>query len=135
MRHTAKLIIGVCALVISMAGLVYSPGASAAGKAPDKKTCKAKPTDAVTQGGCIVINRKKGNCMSCHQIAGTSAYGDIAPRLYRMRQNYGKNKKLLYDRLYDETKFVKDTSMPPFGRHGILSKKEIEKVVEFLLTL
>ncbi|GMQ92229.1 MAG: sulfur oxidation c-type cytochrome SoxX [Gammaproteobacteria bacterium] len=135
MRHTAKLIIGVCTLVISMAGLVYSPGAFAAGKAPDKKTCKAKPTDVVTQGGCIVINRKKGNCMACHQIAGTSANGNVATRLNYMRQKYGKNKKRLYDQVYDATKFNKNTSMPPFGRHAILSKKEIEKVVEFLLTL
>ncbi len=27
------------------------------------------------------------------------------------------------------------TVMPPFGRHGILSEDEIDKVVEFLLTL
>lgn len=135
MRHTAKFIIGVSALVISMAGLVYSPGAAAAGKAPDKKTCKAKPTDAVTKGGCVVINRKKGNCMSCHVIAGTSTPGNIGPRLNYMKQRFGKNKKRLYDQVYDSTKFNKNSSMPPFGRHGILSKKEIENVVEFLLTL
>lgn len=135
MRHTAKFTIGVCALIISMAGLVYSPGASAAGKAPNKKTCKAKPTDAVTQGGCIVINRKKGNCMACHVIAGTSSAGNVGPPLNFMKQRFGKNKKKLYNQIYDATKFNKSSSMPPFGRHSILSKKEIEKVVEFMLTL
>ena len=135
MRHTAKLIIGVCALTISMAGLVYSSGASAAGKAPNKKTCKAKPTDAVTQGGCIVINKKKGNCGACHKIAGISTPGNIAPPLSFIKQRFGKNKKKLYDQVYDATKFNKNSSMPPFGRHGILSPKDIKKVVAFLMTL
>ena len=132
MRHTAKIIIGVCTLVVALASFVYSPGTMAAGKAPDKKTCKAKPKDTVTQGGCIVINRKKGNCMSCHKIAGTSANGNIGTRLNYMQQKYGKNKKKLYDQIYNATKFNRYTVMPPFGRHGILSKKEIEGDIIFL---
>lgn len=135
MRHTAKLIIGVCALAVSLSGMIYAPQVSAAGKAPDKKTCKAKPKDPVTMGGCVVINRKKGNCMSCHKIAGTSLSGNIAPPLNYMKLRFGKNKAKLRAQIWDATKFNKNSSMPPFGRHDILSDKEIDAVVKFMLTL
>jgi len=116
--------------------LMTIPAASAAGQAPDPNVCEDKanpPKDAVTQGGCIVIERRKGNCMACHLVAGVSS-GNVAPPLVSMAQRF-PDKNKLRDQISDASKFNPNTVMPPFGRHQILSKDEIDKVVEFILSL
>jgi sulfur-oxidizing protein SoxX len=87
----------------------------------------------VTQGGCIVLNRKKGNCMGCHEIAGTSS-GNIATKMEDMAKRW-PDKAKLREQIYDASKANPDTVMPPFGRHQLLTPDEIDKVVEFVLTL
>ena len=116
--------------------LLTIPAAYAAGQAPDPSVCQDKgnpPKDVVTQGGCIVIERTKGNCMGCHLIAGVSS-GNVAPPLVSMSQRF-PDKNKLRDLISDATKVNPNTVMPPFGRHQILSKDEIDKVVEFILSL
>jgi len=44
-------------------------------------------------------------------------------------------KQALRDQIWDATKRNPNTSMPPFGRHKILTEDEIDKVVEFVWTL
>lgn len=135
MRKTAPFVLGTSATLL--AALLLSGPAYAAGKAPEEKACKdeeaLKNADAVTQGGCVVINRRKGNCMACHQIAGISS-GNIAPPLVAMQQRF-PDKAKLRAQINDARQFNPDTVMPPFGPHKILSQDEIDKVVEFVLTL
>jgi sulfur-oxidizing protein SoxX len=45
------------------------------------------------------------------------------------------DKSLLRDRIWDETKYIPTTVMPPFGRNKILTEKEIDEVVDFIYTL
>jgi len=130
--HGAARLIGlaIAATVLSMAP------AQAAGRAPDPKVCNDTanlPTDAVTQGGCIAIARAKGNCQACHLIAGVSS-GDIAPPLAGMANRF-PSKRRLRAQVYDATEANPRTVMPPYGRHEILTPDEIDKVVEWLLTL
>lgn len=66
-------------------------------------------------------------------IAGIN-YGDIAPPLVAMKQRF-PDKAKLRAQLWDASVANPNTVMPPFGRHSILSEDEIDKVVEFLLTL
>jgi len=106
----------------------------AAGAAPNDALCKKAPKDAVTQGGCVVIDRAKGNCMACHDIAGVSLAGNLAPPLNYMRERFSDKAKLRAQ-IWDATAVNPRTIMPPFGKHGILTEEEIDKVVEFLLTL
>ncbi len=137
MRKSARVIIGVSASVLLLGALIATPtSAQTAGAVPDAKVCNDKanpPKDAATQGGCIVLERTKGNCMACHAIAGTT-HGNIAPPLVAIKQRF-PDKAKLRDQISDARKLNPRSVMPPFGPHEILSKDEIDKVVEFVLTL
>lgn len=135
-KITHIVITGAATVLFGLGSLLAAPAVLAAGKAPDSKVCKDKdnpPTDAVTQGGCIVLERTKGNCMGCHGIAGVSS-GNIATKMENMAQRW-PDKAKLRAQIYDASKANPDTVMPPFGRHNILSADEIDKVVEFVLSL
>ena len=135
-KITHIVLTGGAAVLLGLGSLLAAPAVLAAGKAPDSKVCKDKdnpPKDAVTQGGCIVIERTKGNCMGCHQIAGTSS-GDIATKMENMAQRW-PDKAKLRAQIHDASKSNPDTVMPPFGRHQLLTSDEVDKVVEFILTL
>ncbi len=123
-------------VLLGLGSLLAASAVQAAGQAPDSKVCSDKdnpPKDVVTQGGCVVLDRSKGNCMGCHQIAGVSS-GNIATKMENMAQRW-PDKAKLREQIYDASKANPDTVMPPFGRHQILTSDEIDKVVEFILTL
>lgn len=83
----------------------------------------------------LAFNNSKGNCLACHMIVGGDQPGTIGPPLIAMKQRY-PDRKALYDVIYDpRTKFGPHTIMPPIGAHGILSKDELEKVVDFIHSL
>lgn len=83
----------------------------------------------------IAFDRGLGNCLACHMIMGGDQPGTIGPPLIAMKQRY-PDRKALYDVIYDpRTKFGPQTIMPPIGAHGILSKDELEKVVDFIHSL
>jgi sulfur-oxidizing protein SoxX len=134
MQTTTKFI-GASALLLLVTAFTL-PAAQAQGKAPTDQVCNDKenpPKDAVTQGGCVVINRTKGNCAACHAIAGTTA-GNVAPPLVSMKQRF-PDKAKLRAQIWDASVANPRTVMSPFGRHKILSEQEIDQVVEFMLTL
>lgn len=137
MRKTAGIITSAAAAALFLAGFIASPAILAAGKAPSGDVCGDKanaPKDAATQGGCLAIDNKKGNCLACHRIEGGNIPGNIAPPLVSMAQRF-PDKAKLRAQVWDATVANPKTSMPPFGRHKILSEDEIDKVVEFLHTL
>ena len=133
MRNFAKKMTGASSAMMLIGSLALAPNVFAAGAAPTDEQCK-KPEGTVMQGGCVVIDRQKGNCMACHAIEGVSLAGNIAPPLNYMQQRY-PDKAKLRARIWDATTANPNTSRPPFGKHGILTEEEIDKVVEFLLTL
>ena len=136
MRKTASVVLGLSTAAVLMGGLFATPVSRAQGQAPSAAVCDNKdnpPTEAAVQGGCIAIDRKKGNCHSCHLINGIN-YGNIAPALVAMKARFPDQAKLRAQ-VWDASVANPKTVMPPFGRHGILSDDEIDKVVEFLLTL
>ncbi len=94
----------------------------------------ADGASAADQGKAIAFNRKKGNCLACHKMAGGSLEGNIGPALVNMADRY-PDKKMLRDQIWDATSFNPNTIMPPFGKHRILSEEELNKVVEFVYTL
>ena len=137
MRKTVHIVItGAATVLLGLGLLLNAPAVQAGGQAPDAKTCNDKdnpPKDAVTQGGCVVIDRAKGNCMACHQIPGTTS-GDISTKFENMAQRW-PDKTMLRAQIWDASKANPNTVMPPFGRHQILTPDEIDKVVEFVLSL
>jgi sulfur-oxidizing protein SoxX len=136
MRKTASVVLGLSTAAVLMAGLLATTASHAQGQAPSAAVCDNKdnpPTDAAVIGGCIAVNRTKGNCHSCHLINGIN-YGNIAPPLVAMKARF-PDKAKLRAQIWDASVANPKTVMPPFGRHGILSEDEVDKVVEFMLTL
>lgn len=84
----------------------------------------------------IAFNNKKGNCLACHAMPGTKGEmpGSIAPPLIAMKLRYPDRAKLRAQ-IWDATANNAKTSMPPFGKHRVLTEDEIDKVVDFVHTL
>jgi len=137
MRKTAKIILEVTATVLLIGSAVVSMPAAAGGQAPSPAVCSDKanpPTDPAVIGGCIAMDRKKGNCIACHVIEGGALPGNIGPALANVGQRFPDRAKLRAQ-IWDATVANPRTSMPPFGRNKILTEKEIDEVVDFLQTL
>lgn len=123
MRKTAKLLTTASALATVLGALSLSPQLALAAD------------DSVTeQGKQVAFDRKKGNCLACHQIEGGDLPGNIGPPLVAMKARF-PDKSKLRAQIWDSTKNNPNTMMPPFGRHQILTEDEIDKVVEFIYTL
>lgn len=126
MRKAATLITTAASVAVLMGSLALTP-TSAVG-------AEKKAESVIEQGKKLAFNRKKGNCLACHQIAGGTLPGNIGPPLVAMKQRF-PSKQALREQIWDATKRNPNTSMPPFGRHKILTDEEIDKIVEFVWTL
>ena len=82
----------------------------------------------------IVFSRNKGNCISCHIIDGADAPGNIGPPLVHIQKRFS-DKQMLRSQIWDSIIRNPESSMPPFGRHKILTENEIDMVAEFIWTL
>ena len=79
----------------------------------------------------------KGGCIACHQLpagAGPATRADVGPALTgaRMRE---LGRARLAELLQDPVRANAQTVMPPYGRHRILQKAEIDALVEVLHAL
>jgi sulfur-oxidizing protein SoxX len=141
MRKSSVFLTAVGAVALLAGGLTVGQaayaGPGAGGEMPNKKVC-ADASDPVVVGGCVATNRKKGNCMACHNFAGLEKTrvqpGNIAPPLVAMQQRFA-DKATLRAQVYDPQKANPNTVMPPYGAHGIVSEKELDLIVEWLYTL
>jgi L-cysteine S-thiosulfotransferase len=84
-------------------------------------------------GQMLAFDRAKGNCLTCHDIKGGDAPGNVGPALAGVKQRFPDRKELAAI-IFDETRRNPQTLMPPFGRNLILTNQEIESVVDFLYT-
>lgn len=114
-------------MAVGLSTLAFTQVAAAAGTDTAGK-------DAVAAGKALVFDRSKGNCLACHAIAGGTLTGNVGPALNDMKTRY-PDTDLLYQRIYDETRYNPMTVMPPFGRTKILSDQDIQQIVAYLLTL
>ena len=88
----------------------------------------------VTQGKELAFNKKKGNCLACHDIAGGKLPGNIGPPLVAMKARFPDFNKLKAQIADARTNNPK-TIMIPFGPHEVLSAKEIDLITKFVHTL
>ncbi len=88
----------------------------------------------IAKGKEISFDRKKGNCLTCHQIAGGTLTGNIGPPLIAMKARFPDKAKLRAD-IWDMTKRSPHTMMPPFGKYGVLTESEIDAITEFVHSL
>ena len=88
---------------------------------------------SAADGQKLAFDRSKGNCLTCHVIAGGDAPGNVGPELNGMKSRFPDRKELVAI-VSDETRRNPQTVMPPFKRNLILTDQEIESIVDFLYT-
>ena len=116
-------LISTVASVAALLGMLSSPVAMSAAHG-------AK----IAEGKKVAFDRKKGNCLSCHAIAGGQAAGNLGPPLIAMKARF-PDKNVLRAQIWDATVKNPATAMPPFGKHNILTEKEIDLVTDFIHSL
>ena len=84
-------------------------------------------------GKKIAFNKKKGNCLACHDIKGGKLPGNIGPPLIAIAARFKKED--LKAQISDARVKNKHSIMPPFGPHQILKESDIDNIVEFIYTL
>ncbi len=123
MRKSAKLVAAASTVAVLLSSLaLVTPGVALADEAK------------AAEGKKIAENRKKGNCFTCHDYKGAHLPGNIGPPLVAMKARF-PDKAKLRAQIWDATKNNPNTMMPPFGRHEVLSEKEIDAVTEWVWTL
>jgi L-cysteine S-thiosulfotransferase len=111
---------GVRAAIIGavLGAVVLGPVAASAAPLPGEK---------------LAFERDKGTCLTCHAIKGGGSSGNIGPPLVDMKKRF-PDRNVLFAIIFDETKRNPQTVMPPFGRNLILTKQEINEIIDFLYT-
>lgn len=138
MHRSNFVITSVSVGVFWLVSLGFIPFAKAVGEMPSKEVCAQQNNSATVTGGCVATDKRKGNCMACHKFTGLKQArlqpGTIAPPLIAMKARFPDKNKLRM-LIWDAAKFNPRSNMPPFGRHKILSEKEIDLIVEWLYSL
>lgn len=111
-------------LAALLASLLFGVAPSIAGDTPEM----------VKEGKQLAFSRKKGNCLACHSMDDGTLAGNGGPPLIAMKARF-PDVSVLKAQIWDATSKNPDSIMPPFGRHGILSKGEIDKIAAYVHTL
>lgn len=85
-------------------------------------------------GKDIAFNRSKGHCLACHAmptLPDADLPGNSGPPLIAMSARF-PDKARLRAQIWDPTASNPRSFMPPFGRHGILTEAEIDKLTDFI---
>lgn len=125
MRYPAKPI-GTMAAVIVLTGSLFALPVTAYANGPTASN--------ITQGRALAFSRSKGNCLACHAIKGGISPGNIGPKLDNMKARFPEREKL-YAQIWDPRHNHPHTAMPPFGANHILTKEQINQIIDFLYTL
>jgi L-cysteine S-thiosulfotransferase len=89
---------------------------------------------ATRQGRDIAFDAERGNCLACHVMADGRPAGNVGPPLVNLAARYG-SREALRAQVWDARQARPDSLMPPFGRNGLLSETEIDRLVDYLWTL
>ena len=115
-------LISSAASVVALLGALASPVAISA------------TDEELAEGKRVVFDRKLGNCLTCHMIADGQAPGNLGPPLIAMKARF-PDKKVLRAQIWDSNVANPASAMPPFGRHNILTEKQIDLVTEYIHSL
>jgi sulfur-oxidizing protein SoxX len=116
-------LISTVASVAALLGVLVSPVAFSASQ-----------DEMIAEGMKIAFDKKKGNCLSCHMIAGGQAPGNLGPPLIAMKARF-PDKSVLRAQIWNSGVRNPASVMPPFGKHNILTEKQIDLVTEFIYSL
>ncbi len=113
-----------CTAVMVACALALAPGLGTA------DTPKGDPE----AGKKIANDRKLGNCVACHMMPDAESPGRIGPPLTGMRARY-PDKEKLRAQIRDATVANPGSSMPPFGKHGILTEQQLNDLLEYIWSI
>jgi sulfur-oxidizing protein SoxX len=97
-------------------------------------TASAADAADIEKGKQLAFDRKKGNCLACHQIEGGTLAGNIGPPLVAMKARFPDYDKMKAQ-IADPRENNPNTIMIPFGPHGVLTAQGIELVSQYVYTL
>jgi len=112
------------AVIVASAFLFLTPAAFAADDSPE----------VIAEGKKLAFDRKKGNCLACHAMDDGTLAGNGGPPLVAMKARFPERAKLRAQ-IWDSTEKNANSLMPPFGRHGILSADEVDKITAYVHSL
>lgn len=101
-------------------------------QAADQQQAKKEPT-----GKDLAYDRKKGNCLACHGMPSqpdAESTGLYGPPLIAMSARFPDRVKLRAQ-IWDATAVNPNSSMPPMGKHKVLTEKEIDLITDFVYSL
>ncbi|MEK9868622.1 MAG: sulfur oxidation c-type cytochrome SoxX [Gammaproteobacteria bacterium] len=90
--------------------------------------------DEFAEARAMAFDRNKGNCLACHIIAGGEMPGLVAPPLMMMKHRF-PDREVLKEQIWDATIRNPESVMPPYGRHGVFTEEELERVVDYIHSL
>lgn len=90
--------------------------------------------ERIAAGKALAFDRNAGNCLSCHMIPDGELPGNVGPPLIQMKLRF-PDRGVLRAQIWDAGIRNPNTVMPPYGRHSILTEAEIDRVVDFVLTI
>ncbi len=96
--------------------------------------CTTAYADKQARGKQVAFTFELGNCLACHVIAEGDSPGNIGPELKALPSRF-RDKVQLRTFIWDATQFNPYTSMPPFGKNGILTAEDIDALVDYLWTV
>lgn len=94
----------------------------------------ADSPEIVKEGKKLAFSRKEGNCLACHMMGDGTLAGNGGPPLIAMKARF-PDIEVLKAQIWDATESNPNSIMPPFGRHGILTKDEVAKIAAYVHTL
>lgn len=127
MRNPVRLATGLLATSLFASSLALTMPSTANAASPSAKD--------IQEGKALAFSRKEGNCLACHMIPGGQQAGDIGPPLIAMKARFPDRQKL-FNIIWDSHKYFPGPAniMPPFGRNHILTKHQINLIIDFLYT-
>ncbi len=122
--------LGAALFLITVLGASVSNGALA-------QSTGTNISSQVDKGRAIFLDERKGNCAACHKAPNDAAIktkSNIGMPLEAVKARYPDRAKLR-DAIWDLSKSVPNTIMPPYGKNRILSDDEIDSLVIYLETI
>ena len=137
MHHVAAACaIGAFMLSGNVLAAAHGATAPATGAAAPAAAAAAAPKKEET-GKDIAFNRSKGNCLACPgmpTVPDAESTGLYGPPLIAMSARY-PSKAALRAQIWDATAKNPSSTMIPYGKHGVLTEAEIDKVTDFVYGL
>ncbi len=127
MKNRGKLLLSIAGSMLIGVSLSISTAMAA-------ETSGEAMAKNLKEGKELAFSRSKGNCLACHMIIGGESPGNFAPPLVGMKSRF-LDKEVLRSQIFDASKQNSETSMPLFGRFEILSKDEMDKLVDYIYSL